>query len=218
MRARTTLKWRHKGVKAFPTKATGVFIQQLALANNNENIKGPHRWSCASGIKCWLAPYNMAIWSFACHKVMFLVCYGILQFWWCEIASYMWQQWATLLHFFSTYSSLFKAHSMNDILQNESMHGWYAWRAAIMMIKWKLFPHTGPLCGEFTSHRWIPLTKASDAELWCFLWSAPWINGWVNNREAGYLRRHHAHYDVIVMLSIICNDVIRFVIAIRRCG
>ena len=32
---------------------------------------------------------------------------------------------------------------------------------------------TGPLCGEFTCHRWIPLTKASNAELWCFLWSAP---------------------------------------------
>ena len=26
-----------------------------------------------------------------------------------------------------------------------------------------------------------------------------WINGWVNNREAGDLKRHHAHYDVIVM-------------------
>ena len=26
-----------------------------------------------------------------------------------------------------------------------------------------------------------------------------WINGWVNNREAGDLRRHQAHYDVIVM-------------------
>ena len=26
------------------------------------------------------------------------------------------------------------------------------------------------------------------------------INGWVNKREAGDLRRHHAHYDVIVML------------------
>ena len=26
-----------------------------------------------------------------------------------------------------------------------------------------------------------------------------WINGWVNNREAGDLRRHRAHYDVIVM-------------------
>ena len=26
-----------------------------------------------------------------------------------------------------------------------------------------------------------------------------WINGWVNNREAGDLRRRRAHYDVIVM-------------------
>ena len=29
------------------------------------------------------------------------------------------------------------------------------------------FPITGPLCREFTGHRWIPCTKASDAELWC---------------------------------------------------
>ena len=33
-----------------------------------------------------------------------------------------------------------------------------------------IFRITGPLCGEFTGHRWIPLTKAIDAELWCFLW------------------------------------------------
>ena len=26
-----------------------------------------------------------------------------------------------------------------------------------------------------------------------------WINGWVNNREAGDLRRHRFHYDVTVM-------------------
>ena len=30
-----------------------------------------------------------------------------------------------------------------------------------------------------------------------FLWSVPWINGWVNNRDD--LRRHRAHYDVTVM-------------------
>ena len=36
-----------------------------------------------------------------------------------------------------------------------------------------IFRVTGPLWGEFTGHRWIPLTKASDAELWCFLWSTP---------------------------------------------
>ena len=26
-----------------------------------------------------------------------------------------------------------------------------------------------------------------------------WINGWVNNREAGDLRRYRGHYDVSVM-------------------
>ena len=35
------------------------------------------------------------------------------------------------------------------------------------------FRVTGHLCGEFTGPRWIPHTKASDAELWCLLWSSP---------------------------------------------
>ena len=33
-----------------------------------------------------------------------------------------------------------------------------------------IFRVTGHLCGEFTGPRWIPRTKASDAELWRFLW------------------------------------------------
>ena len=56
-----------------------------------------------------------------------------------------------------------------------------------------IFHVTDHLCGEFTGLRWVPHPKASDAELWCFLWSTP---GWV---KAGVLRRHQAHYDVIVM-------------------
>ena len=32
------------------------------------------------------------------------------------------------------------------------------------------------------------------------MFSLIWINGWVNNREAGDLRRHRAHCDVIVLL------------------
>ena len=35
-----------------------------------------------------------------------------------------------------------------------------------------IFRVTGHLCGEFTGPRWIPRTKASDAELGCFLWAA----------------------------------------------
>ena len=36
---------------------------------------------------------------------------------------------------------------------------------------------------------------------WALMFSliCAWINGWVNNGEAGDLRRHRAHYDIIVM-------------------
>ena len=37
------------------------------------------------------------------------------------------------------------------------------------------------------------------AFIYIYILSAPWITGWVNNREAGDLRRHRAHYDVIMM-------------------
>ena len=57
-----------------------------------------------------------------------------------------------------------------------------------------IFRVTGHLCGEFTGHRLIPRTNASDAELWWFFCSAPeWTVG------SGDLRRYRAHYDVTVM-------------------
>ena len=61
-----------------------------------------------------------------------------------------------------------------------------------------IFRVTDHLCGEFTGPRWIPRTKASDAELWCFFFCV-WINSWVNYGEAGDLRCHGIHYDVTVM-------------------
>ena len=36
-----------------------------------------------------------------------------------------------------------------------------------------IFRVTGPLWGESTGDRWVPLTKASNAELWCFISSLP---------------------------------------------
>ena len=65
-----------------------------------------------------------------------------------------------------------------------------------------VFRVTGHLFGEFTGHRWIPRTKASDAELWCFLLIWAWTNGWLYNRDAGDLRCLRAHYDVTVMETL----------------
>ena len=53
-------------------------------------------------------------------------------------------------------------------------HWWIAlWNIMMTSSNGNLFRVTGHLCGEFTGHWWIPRIKASDAELWCFLWSTP---------------------------------------------
>ena len=48
----------------------------------------------------------------------------------------------------------------------------YQWYL-MMASNGNIFRVTGFLWREFTGHRWFPLTQASDAELWCFPWSAP---------------------------------------------
>ena len=40
------------------------------------------------------------------------------------------------------------------------------------VIKWNHFPRYWLFVWGIHRSRWIPRTKASDAELWCFLWSA----------------------------------------------
>ena len=51
-----------------------------------------------------------------------------------------------------------------------------------------------PVTGEFPWRR--PVRRSMMFSLIC-----AWINSWVNNLEVGDLRRHHAHYGVIVMIS-----------------
>ena len=53
---------------------------------------------------------------------------------------------------------------------------------------------------ETTSHRWIPLTKASDSDPWRFLWCSPEQTIEQNNRHGGDLGRHGAHCDVPLMI------------------
>ena len=66
-----------------------------------------------------------------------------------------------------------------------------------------IFRVTGPLCGEFTGPGEFPtqrpVTQSFDVSLICV-----WINGWVNNREAGNLRCLRSHYDVNVMQLLTC--------------
>ena len=64
------------------------------------------------------------------------------------------------------------------------------------VIKWKHFRVTGHLCGEFTGPGEFPAQRPMTRSFHDFF---DLLNAWVNNGEAGDLRRHRTHYDVTVM-------------------
>ena len=91
-----------------------------------------------------------------------------------------------------------------------------------------IFRVTDLLCGEFTGQRWIPRRKASDSELWCFLWSPPeptveqtrrlfgtqscslWrhcnvavvLLMWMNKNERNYLNLSHTRANIMSICGV----------------
>ena len=76
------------------------------------------------------------------------------------------------------------------------------------VIKWKHFPRYWPFVRGI--HR-SPVNSAHKDQ-WrgtlMFSLTCVWINDWVNNREAGDLRRHRGHYDINVMRAIVNTIVL----------
>ena len=67
------------------------------------------------------------------------------------------------------------------------------------VIKWKHFPRYWPFVREIHRSSVNFPHKGQWRGALMFSLICAWINGWVNNRDAGHLRRHRAHYDVTVM-------------------
>ena len=69
-------------------------------------------------------------------------------------------------------------------------------------IKWKYFPRYWPFVRGI--HR-SPVNSPHKGQ-WrgalMFSLICAWIHGWINNRKAGDLKRHRAHYDVTVMVYL----------------
>ena len=70
------------------------------------------------------------------------------------------------------------------------------------VIKWKYFPRHWSFV--WWIHRWPVNSPQKGQWRWALMFSLiwAWINGWVNNGEAGDLRRHRDHYDVTVMICL----------------
>ena len=108
----------------------------------------------------------------------------------------------------------------NCTINNVSSDDWFRWWLAVGqttshylnqlwhgfpthhddVIKWKRFPRYWPFVRGI--HR-FPVNfphKGQCRRVLIFPWICVWINDWVNNREAGDLRRYRAYYDVTLMI------------------
>ena len=88
---------------------------------------------------------------------------------------------------------------------------WLTWNIGFHddIIKWKHFPRFWPfVMGIHRSPEDSPHKSQWRGALMFSLICA-WTNDWANNRDAGDLRRHHAHYDVTVIPIITLGKLLR---------
>ena len=86
------------------------------------------------------------------------------------------------------------------------------------VIKWKHFPCCWPIVRGIHRSPVNSPHKGQWREPVMFSMIFAWINGWVNNREAGDLRSHCAHYDVIAMIFRLAHHgLFQFCACQRHC-
>ena len=76
------------------------------------------------------------------------------------------------------------------------------------VIKWKHMPRFWPFVRGIHRSPVNSPHKGQRRGALMFSLICAWLNGWANNREAGDLRRHRAHYDVIVMNTTKQNKIV----------
>ena len=135
--------WRHQ-VKTFSALLLRNAVEILDLLMHARVVKMDHHW-----FRYWRGVYFTP----RPHKNVYPI--EFMQNW----DGFNQENYQGMDHLQNCLQGVFKVH---DFLFNmmTSSNG-------------NIFRVTCPLCGEFTGPRWIPRTGASDAELWCFLWSAP---------------------------------------------
>ena len=73
------------------------------------------------------------------------------------------------------------------------------------VIKWKQFPRYWPFVRGIHRSQVNSPHKGQWRGALMFSFICAWINSWVNNRKAGYLRRHRAYYDVTLIQRFYIN-------------
>ena len=124
--------------------------QSSGLSKPLRNIKRLAKWKQKYREKCWF--YGTSYFNGLAEKLILHTLFGII---WLAPGKFYHYNFEVLGKY-----SLLIHHVVGTGIMMTSSNG-------------NIFCVRDHLCGEFAGHRRIPRTKATDAELWCFLWSAP---------------------------------------------
>ena len=70
-----------------------------------------------------------------------------------------------------------------------------------------VFHITGPLWGESTAYRWIPLSKEQRCGTLMLSILSPWAICWTNNRHGDDLRSHDAYVTSLYGVQLVLDDL-----------
>ena len=103
--------------------------------------------------------------------------------------------WRTLGRQFEVLPGIYSLFDIRVLIVPYFWPSWWRHQMETFSALLALCAGNSPLTGEFPSQRAV--TRSFDV-----FFDLPWINSWVNQREAGDLRRHRAHYIVTVMIIL----------------
>ena len=105
--------------------------------------------------------------------------------------------------FWTTFFLIFDAwNTIYDCESSRMLSSWWRHQMETLSALLVLCVGNSPVTGEFPSQK--PLTRSFD-----IFFDLRLKNRWVNKRGAGDLRRHRAHYDVIVMFRLMDGNTLR---------
>ena len=171
--------------------ASPLFVQPFVPAWIKENIKAPRHWSLwKEPTGDWWIPSTKVQLRWKCFHLM--ISSWIHPDTFMNIVTKLLSLLFLLTREIATWESQRSSSAIG--LSAVSSSSWSRHEMETFSALWAICAGNSPVPGEFPAER--PVTRSFNV-----FFDQRLKNGWVNNLEAGDVRRYRAHYDVIVIIT-----------------
>ena len=188
--------WVHKIEESqYVGRGNKFYYFAIKLKRNNIEYHISQGWGLQNNVACFIIFH-------VCRIIETLCTYWILPFFRCVCPAYLHRHLSNMNVFLSIQQALVLPHGE---IQHEVLKGFHAVPQHDDVIKWRHSPGYWPFVRGIHQSPVNSPHKDHWRGAWMFSLIYAWTNGLTNIRDAGDLRYHCAHYDVIVMNALYCS-------------